>query len=178
MNMMITPLITQIDNLTFTLCLLNKIKMLFKQSDEELSVTKDPDMWAVDAALEKHNLQAHLTLVNSIRRKLDSQLQRVLSYIIARIDNNNNMSLLTAASKTHLCLKKLWLSLFSSQNFLPFYFQDMLVSKKPITKIQGTPYSCKFPFSWEVIDQVDVVLTKIIAHSGGINLITQSHNSL
>ena len=146
---------------SFTTCLLLWIQSLLQQRDEELVTA--PDKWAIEAALDKSKLQTNLTLVNSIKRFFDAQLQKILSYIIVHLNINQNIDLF--ASSTSSCLKKLWLNLFSKENFFQLSYQDTLVPS--LASFKNLDFQSKFPFSWEVIDQINTVFNKLISHNEG-----------
>ena len=155
---------SQTDGATFSRYLLLRVRDLLKQRDDMLL---QPDLWAVETALDRHKLQASFTLVNSIKRLLDTYVQRVLSYIVHHIDVCDNLSLLTSNEEDNSCLHKLWLCLFKDQSFLPFEYQDIATSSVPVTNIKARKYSCRFPFSREIIDQIEPVLSKVILNSRG-----------
>ena len=146
------------DSSTFIGCLLIRMVSLLKERDESII---NPDKWAVDTALNRHQLQANFTLVNSIKKLMDVQIQRILSYIVSQIDQNSNLDLLREDNN---CLKKLWLSLFNNTTFLQFDYNTIATSSAPTTNIKRS-YCCKFPFSWELIDQVEAVIGKTIQKS-------------
>ena len=126
-----------------------------------MDMLSPPEKWAVDAALDKSKLQTNLTLVNTIKRLLDIQLQKILSYIIIRSNVNQNIRLFSASKNS--CLKKLWLDLFSTELFFQLSYQDTLVSTNMPTTYQENSFCCEFPFSWEIIDQINAVLNNLFS---------------
>ena len=116
--------------------------------------------------MDRSKLQSSFTLTNSIKKAVDTQLQRILAYIISCSNKNNNLTLLTESDDE--CLIKLWLSLFIDLSFLPFDYDTIATAAIPAIAIKGKSYSCKFPFSWEVIDQVNAAFGTVI-HKNGIN---------
>lgn len=146
----------------FTGCLLLRIENLLQQRDDLLPNSNN---WAIDAAMDRSKLQASFTLVNSIRKAVDTQLQRTLAYIISCINKNNNLSLLKSGNK---CIIKLWLSLFSDSTFLPFDYDTIAMTTIPAINIKGRSYPCKFPFSWEIFDQVNAAFNPVL-HKSGLN---------
>ena len=149
------------DSDTFIGCLVIRLKHLLEQRDESIP---NPEKWAVDTALNRHQLQANFTLVNSIRKLMDVQIQRILSYIVSRIDKNSNLDLLRGDNNP--CIKKFWLSLFNNITFLQFDYNAIVTSSVPVTNVKGQIYCCKFPFSWELIDQIEAVVGNVIHMSG------------
>ncbi|XP_019856417.1 PREDICTED: E3 ubiquitin-protein ligase rnf213-alpha-like [Amphimedon queenslandica] len=144
----------------FTSCLLLRIGDLLQQRDY---LILHPNNWAIDAAMDRSKLQASFTLVNSIKKAIDTQLQPILAYIISCINKNNNLILLKSENK---CLKKLWTSLFSSLSFLPFDYGTIVTTTIQAINIKGRSYNCKFPFSWEIIDQVNAAFVTV-GHNDG-----------
>ena len=122
------------------------------------------DKWAVEAALDKSKLQTNLTLANSIKRLLDLQLQKILSYVVLEANVNQNIRLFAASDNT--CLKKLWLDLFSKDNFFQLSYQNTMVLTTKTTPTDHQFHS-QFPFSWEVIEQINAVLGSLFGHSNG-----------
>ena len=137
-----------------------RMKLLLKERDESMIY---PDKWAVNIAFDRHQLQSHLTLVNSIKKLMDVHIQCILSYILSQIDQNSNLDLLRGDNNP--CIKKLWLSLFNNTMFLQFNYNDIVTSSASATNVKGRSYCCKFPFSWELIDQIEAVIGKTIQKS-------------
>ena len=136
------------------------MKSLLKERDESII---NPDKWAVNTAFNRHELQSNITLVNSIKKLMDVHIQCFLSYIVSQIDQNSNLDLLRGDNNP--CIKKLWLSLFNKTTFLQFHYNDIVTSSAPTTNVKGRSYCCKFPFSWELIDQIEAVIGKTIQKS-------------
>ena len=128
---------------------------LLKERDDCIP---NPEEWAVNTALNRHQLQANFTLVNSIKKLMDVQIQHILSYIVSQIDKNCNLDLLREVSNSSIT--KLWLSLFDDVKFLQFDYNAIATSSVPVTNLKRQNYCCKFPFSWEVIDQIEAAVGK------------------
>lgn len=153
-----------IDASTFTGCLLIRIEDLLQQRDETII---NPEKWAVESALDRNKLQANYTLINSIIKIVETRLQSILIYIIASIDKYNNLDLLTSSDAETDYVKVLWLSLFNNRSFLHFSYEHIALSNIPSNvNVKKISYRCKFPFSWELIDQITSLFQKIIQLSG------------
>lgn len=125
----------------FTGILLKRIEHLLGDSSD----------WAIKAALNHHSLQANYTLINSIKKSLDTQIQQALMYIISQIDMNSNLELLR---HDDACLRKLWLLLFDNINFLPLAG----TITPPVEANYIRNHVSEFPFSRELIGQVNVTI--------------------
>ena len=144
---------------SFTACLLARFMIILQQKDDN---SEHPDEWAVNTALDRHQLQTSFTLVNSIKKLLDKQIQLILSYIVSCVDKNNNLDLLM---KEDVCLKNLWLTLFRNESFLHLHHTDIVTSSVAVTNIKKRIYMCQFPFSWEISDQIEAISIQNILFS-------------
>lgn len=129
-----------------------KFLSMLKQKDD---MSENPDEWAVNTALDRHQLQTSFTLINAIKKLLDKQIQLILSYIVSHIDINSNLNLLM--NDDDASLQKFWFSLFSNSSFLHLHYNDIVTSNIAVTNIKKTSYKCKFPFSWEICDQIEAI---------------------
>ena len=143
------------DSSTFIGCLLKRMGELLKERDDCIL---NPEEWAVNTALSRHQLQANFTLVNSIKKLMDVQIQHILSYIVSQVDRNCNLDLLREVSNS--CIMKFWLSLFNNKMFLQFDYNTIATSSAIVTNAKRQNYCCKFPFSWELIDQIEAAIGK------------------
>ena len=128
---------------------------LLKERDDCIP---NPEEWAVNAALNRHQLQVNFTLLNSIKKLMDVQIQHILSYIVSQVDRNYNLDLLREGSNSSIM--KVWLSLFNNVMFLQFDYDTIATSSAPVTNVKRQNYCCKFPFSWELIDQIEAAIGK------------------
>ena len=143
------------DSSTFIGCLLKRMAKLLKERDDCIP---NPEEWAVNTALNRHQLQVNFTLLNSIKKLMDVQIQHILSYIVSQVDRNYNLDLLRESSNSSII--KLWVSLFNNVTFLQFDYNTIATSSAPVTNVKRQNYSCKFPFSWELIDQIEAAIGK------------------
>ena len=142
---------------TFLGILLQRMCHLLEERDEVLSSTSD---WAMEAACDGQRLQTGHTLINTLIRRLDEILKATLRYVIFRVDHNNNLSLLKP-EKQDDPLQRLWLSVFSHSIVFPLRYTDVSISSTATSTINKRPYSCKFPFSWELIDHLEAIIPQI-----------------
>ena len=146
---------THSDSSTFIGCLLKRIAKLLKERDDCIP---NPEEWAVNTALNRHQLQVNFTLLNSIKKLMDVQIQHILSYIVSQVDRNYNLDLLREGNNSSMM--KFWLSLFNDVMFLQFDYNEIATSSLPVTNVKRQNYCCKFPFSWELIDQIEAAIGK------------------
>lgn len=121
-------------------------------SERDVSI-ENSELWAVSAASDGQSLRVNLTLVNSLSRALSDVLKDILSYIIPMVDKHQNFDLLDPCNDMSV-LTEVWLAAFSNERFFQLTFSDCLTSKATMD-VTIEKYCCKFPFSWEIIDQLD-----------------------
>ena len=113
-------------------------------------------------ALDSKKLQSGGTLRNVLARKLDEEMSRPFTEIIAFIDHHYNLDILYEAfsdrSKAHLA--HVWLAIFGLPAILPFKFSDLITGQK-VPGVGGrlsiSEFRCHFPFSWIVKQSFDDV---------------------
>ena len=133
---------------------------------ERDALSEDPELWAVNAALDGQKLQNSFTFVNLLSRLLSDVIKKLLSYMIPLIDLNSNLDLIdTADEQSILC--QLWLSAFLNETFFQLRYTDFATSGSNTVEVSKQRYNCQFPFSWEMIDQVDAVCTNVIPSAAG-----------
>ena len=118
--------------------------------------------WVLVEALDTKKLQSNGTLRNVIARKLDEEMIRPFTEIIAFTDRHCNLDILDAAfndrSTAHFA--HLWLAIFGIRTILPFKYSDLIIGQK-VPGIMGrmlfSDFKCRFPFSWIVKQTFDDV---------------------
>ena len=154
---------TYAEHTSFVGCLLSRLYDLLAERD---SLSEDPELWAVNAALDGQKLQNSLTFVNLLSRLLSDVLKKLLSFMIPFIDRNNNLDLIDPVNEQSI-LSQLWLSAFLNETFFQLRYTDFTTSGSNTMEVSKRRYNCKFPFSWEMIDQVDAVCTNVIPSATG-----------
>lgn len=154
------------DHLTFVSCLLLRLYDLLAERDQSF---EEPELWAVHAALDSQCLQNSFTLVNLISRMLGDVLKKLLAYIIPLIDKNNNLDLLDYKNEESI-LCQLWLSAFHNKNFFYLRYTDFATSGSNTIEVFRQHYECWFPFSWEMIEQIDLICSTVIPSAGDCTL--------
>ena len=146
-------------------CLLSRLYDLLAERD---ALSEDPELWAVNAALDGQKLQNSFTFVNLLSRLLSDVLKNLLSYMIPLIDQNSNLDLIDPTDEQSI-ISQLWLSAFLNETFFQLRYTDFATSGSNIMEVskQRYRYNCQFPFSWEMIDQIDAVCTNVISSAAG-----------
>ena len=127
--------------------------------------------WAMETACDGQRLQNSHTLMKALTRRLDEILKLILGHVIAQIDHNNNLSLLNP-EKQDGPLERLWLSVFKHPTIFPLRYTDVSTSSTCASIINKRHYSCKFPFSWELIDHIEALTPPISKLQIIVHLIT------
>ena len=118
--------------------------------------------WVLVEALDTKKLHSNGTLQNVLARKLDDEMSRPFTEIIAFIDRHYNLDLLDEAfnDRSKAYFARLWLAIFRLETILPFKFSDLIIGQK-VPGIGGrmlfSDFKCKFPFSWIVKQTFDDV---------------------
>ena len=155
---------------TFVGCLLSRLYDLLAQRDAS---SVDPELWAVDAALDGQKLSNSFIFdVNLLSRLLSDVLKKLLFYMIPLIDQNNNLDLIDTADEQSV-IRQLWLSAFLNETFFQLSYTDFATSGSNTVEVSKQQYNCQFPFSFEMIDQVDAVCTNVIPSATGELLLSQ-----
>lgn len=151
-----------LEHTTFVGCLLSRLYDLITEKDKTID---DPESWAVQVALDGQCLQTSFTLVNSLSRLLSEVLRKLLAYIIPHIDKNSNLDLIDPEDQGSV-KSQLWLSAFRNDTFFQLQYTDFTTSGSATMEVTRQRYKCRFPFSWEMIDQIDAVCMSIIPSAG------------
>ena len=146
----------------FVSCFLSRVYDLLAERD---ALTEDPESWAVNAALDGQKLQNNFTLVNTLSRLLGDVLKKLLCYIIPLIDKNSNLDRIDPEDEQSV-LSQLWLSAFRNDTFFQLRYTSFTTSSSSTMEVSRQQYKCQFPFSWELIDQIDAVSTSLIPNTG------------
>lgn len=137
------------------------LKILFERVYELLLEKEDdkyvlnPHQWAIKEALNSRNLRFGYTLVNSLASKIQESLVEIMVYLLLRLDANHNLDLLNI-SNSESVTSQLWLSIFESRSVLNMQYKELFHYKlSNNVSFYKCRYNGQFPFSYEVIAQLD-----------------------
>ena len=139
--------------------------LLEKEND---SYVLQPQQWAVKEALNSRSLRFGYTLVNSLASKIQESLVEILVYLLLRLDVNQNLDLL-AINDSDSVISQLWLSIFEDRSVLSLQYRELFHYKlSKNVSFYKYRFIGQFPFSNEVIAQVDKSCSAIPASHEGI----------
>ena len=136
---------------------------LFEENDKTFADSSafDPKKWAVRVALDGHNLQSRHTLTNSLSAALQKKIKSFLKFVIASIDSNCNLDLIFGADEKSLCFQ-----LFMAAFQFSITFDDYEQYKGQISVLMKYKFQSQFPFSWNVIPQIEYLCTTVLIQFG------------
>ena len=142
------------ENTTFFKIVVTHIHRLLEEREH---IFEHGANWILEEALDTKKLQSSGTFRNVLTRKLDEEMSRPFTEIIAFIDRHYNLDLLNQdRSEEHVI--RLWLAIFELPTLLPFRFSDLItVQKVPGVggRMSVSDFKCQFPFSWVVQQTFD-----------------------
>ena len=141
--------------------------LLEKEKD---SYVPEPRLWAIKEALNSQSLRFGYTLVNSLASKIQESLVEILVYLLLRLDVNQNLDLFVISNSDSLT-SQLWLGIFEDRSILSLQYKQLFQWKQSRNvSIYKYRFIGRFPFSSEVITQLDKSCSAIPASSEGINI--------
>lgn len=150
----------------FLKILFERVYELLLEKEQDRYVLK-PQQWAVKEALNSRNLRFGYTLVNSLASKIQESLIEILVYLLLRLDANQNLDLLVISNSDSL-VSQLWLDIFENRSVLSLQYKELFHFK---LSNNFSFYKCRyigqFPFSNEVIVQLDKACSAIPSIHGG-----------
>ena len=136
--------------------LLRRVKKLLQERDEQMEANS-ADMWVRNEALSHSSIQAGGTFRRALWLRIMGVITPILSEIIASIDCNSNIRLLSDyAIGAGNWLSSLWLDLFCCSQFGPLQYDDFLSpvqnEMRQRVPVQSSGFSehlfeAQFPFS-------------------------------
>ena len=114
-------------------------------------VSDDLKEWVLTQALSSKELQNRGTFQHVLSQKMDSVIEPKFAEILAFIDTNHNLDLV---SGQHSAVSRLWISFFSNSQICQFSYEEL--AAKPRQHIPAEEeFRCQFPFSWLVRQSVE-----------------------
>ena len=128
------------------------VKAIFKRIHVIAAEVYNDADWALKEAL---NVGEH-TLVDALCRKVEQCLSRILSFIIVSVDCCSNLDLLKNDDPG---IRELWYAIFENPQVVELRFtEEFKRDPEKMGLLYSRHYVAHFPFSWEVISQIEVVL--------------------
>ena len=148
----------------------DQIFNILREYDEQHYTDKE---WIINEAMNLRQLQIEGTLHGAIYRKLDQIVVPVLAEIIALIDHNNNLDLISGELPMSTN-SKLWLDIFDTSDLcrskLTYEVLFPNQAEKRIPRQVLANFNAKFPFSWLIQDSMSVLLNQAIQTAGIVKL--------
>ena len=117
--------------------------------------------WLRSEALSGTWIQENGTFRKALRMKIYSLVIPILSEIIAFVDRDSNLELVTDEGNW---LSRLWIALFQSDTMVELHYDDFLSSGSGIIRERVSVitsgrekqvFDVQFPFSWLVKERID-----------------------
>ena len=161
-----------IETTTFYSILVQKILKLIEQNENtQVEVTKKA--WAVREAMDPHRLQEGGTFLNTLLKRIDSTLTKLLAYIVEFVDQRNNLRLCLDEN-----LRILWLKVFENEHLCQFSY-DAIVERDDVTPVVQKlgsilvgEYECHLPFSWIFLHAMEAHMKTVVLDMSKIGNIT------
>jgi hypothetical protein len=147
--------------------MLRRVRKLLEERDEQIEASS-ADLWVRNEALSHRSIQAGGTFRRTLWLRIIEVVTPVLSEVIALIDCNSNLRLLSGESgKTvegEKWLSTLWLDLFRCPQFTQLHYDDLhspvqgeMRKRVPVQShgFRGHPFEAQFPFSHFVKTEID-----------------------
>ena len=107
--------------------------------------------WVLTQALSSKELQNRGTFQHVLSQKIDDVIEPKFAEILAFIDTNHNLDLL---SGQHSALSSLWISFFSNFQICHFSYEELAAKSRQHIPAEEE-FKCQFPFSWVVRQSVE-----------------------
>ena len=114
-------------------------------------VSDDLKECVLTQALSSKQLQNRGTFQHVLSQKIDDVIEPKFAEILAFIDTNHNLDLL---SDQNSAVSRLWISIFSNSQICHFSYED-LAAKSRQRIPAAEEFRCQFPFSWLVRQSVE-----------------------
>ena len=148
--------------LGFSSILCEKVCKLLEEQSDELYY-ENPQEWAVKEAMNAQRLQSNYTLVDAVALRLQERLKEMLMFLVIRLDHNYNLDILEK-NEPDSPLYKLWISAFEDERIVQLDYNQLYASKTSgVTPLYKYQLTCSFPFSSDVIPQIESSLATIVA---------------
>lgn len=119
-------------------------------------------------ALNSSGLRFGYTLVNALAAKVQESLVEILVYFLVRLDTNHNLDLLII-NNSSLVTSELWLDIFEHRSILSLQYKELFHYKQSKNvSFYKYRFVGQFPFSNEIITQLDKACSAIPASLSGI----------
>ena len=150
----------------------DKIPLFNKLVDQVFNILREydekhyPDKeWMINEAMNLRQLQIEGTLHSAIYRKLDQVVVPILAEIIALIDHNYNLNLISGELPLHTN-SKLWLDIFDKSELCrrkltyEVLFPNQTEKRIPRQVHVSANFHAKFPFSWLIQGSMSLLLNQ------------------
>lgn len=144
-----------IDQSTFHGILVQHVFNVLEQRDQVWELDKQ---WVLNEAMNPRKLQNGGTFRNVLARKIDDVLVPIFSEIIAFIDRNYNLDLISLRNENYP-LQQFWLNIFGRHAIMQFNYIEMVTPREKVPGVGGRrsakDFRCRLPFSWLIKTAVD-----------------------
>jgi len=105
----------------------------------------------LNLALSSKELRSRGTFQRVLSQKIDDIVTPKFAEILAFIDSNHNLDLL---SHTNPAVSKLWIDFFSDPQICHFSYEELVAKSRQHIPAEEE-FRCQFPFSWLIKQSVE-----------------------
>ena len=127
------------------------IKHVHQMVIEHEGISDDLKEWVLTQALSSKELQNRGTFQHVLSQKMDDVIEPKFAEILAFIDTNHNLDLISGQCSA---VSRLWISFFSNPHICHFSYEE-LAAKSRQRIPAAEEFRCQFPFSWLVRQSVE-----------------------
>jgi len=113
--------------------------------------SNDLKEWVLNLALSSKELRSRGTFQCVLSQKIDDIITPKFAEILAFIDSNHNLDLL---SHTNPAVSKLWIDFFSDPQICHFSYEELVAKSRQHIPAEEE-FRCQFPFSWLIKQSVE-----------------------
>ncbi|KAL3881537.1 hypothetical protein ACJMK2_027969, partial [Sinanodonta woodiana] len=141
----------------------------------------NPSNWLPNEAAKPENITKAGTFRRACIQYLESRISPILAGIIAHIDTNQNLDILSGHISQGDWVARLWLHIFNTPAAIQLKYSDLQspAMQQELTEVivkttgfEGYTFQAELPFSWLIFEQIDAICRT--AHE---NIIQEDQNT-
>ncbi|KAK3600077.1 hypothetical protein CHS0354_016454, partial [Potamilus streckersoni] len=126
----------------------------------------NPSNWLPNEAAKPENITKAGTFRRACIQYLESSVSPILAGIIAHIDTNQNLDILTGHISQGDWVAQLWLLIFNTPDAIQLKYSDLQspVRQQKLSEVivkttgcEGHTFQAELPFSWLIFEQLDAI---------------------
>ena len=127
----------------FLLTLIGHIKSVLSEKEQQRYFDEPFTSWLFNEAVDARNIQECGTFRRALSYRIEKDLIPILALIISKIDQHNNLSMITEETWK----RDLWIQLFQCREIVSITAEDVRKFQSQQIITENTSLACWFPFS-------------------------------